>query len=53
MGLFGDRDAEEISDNPFYVAPDTYFCILVETNRVQKKKSDGEGLSLEKHLARC
>lgn len=47
MGLFGDVDAEEVSDNPFYVAPDTYKCVLSEANRVAKKSGDGEGLSFK------
>lgn len=47
MGLFGEVDAEEVSDNPFYVAPDTYKCVLSEANRVSKKSGDGEGLSFK------
>jgi hypothetical protein len=47
MGLFGELDAAEISDNPFYVAPDVYKCILAEANRVQKKDLTGEGISFK------
>jgi hypothetical protein len=47
MGLFGELDAAEISDNPFYVAPDVYKCILAEANRVQKKDFTGEGISFK------
>lgn len=47
MGLFGDLDASEVADNPFYVAPDTYFCTLVEANRVSKKDGSGEGLAFK------
>lgn len=47
MGLFGELDAAEVSDNPFYVAPDVYQCILAEANRVQKKDGSGEGISFK------
>lgn len=47
MGLFGEFDATEVSDNPFYVAPDTYFATLVEANRVEKKDKSGEGLAFK------
>ena len=47
MGLFGDTDAAEVPDNPFYVAPDTYFCTLAEVNRVAKKDGSGEGLAFK------
>lgn len=47
MGLFGDKDAAEIPDNPFYVAPDTYMCVLAEVNRVEKNDGTGEGLSFK------
>jgi len=46
-GLFGELDAEEVSDNPFYVAPDIYNCTLIELNRVEKKDGTGEGLSFK------
>lgn len=47
MGLFGDVDASEVPDNPFYVAPGTYFCTLAEANRVEKKDQSGEGLAFK------
>lgn len=47
MGLFGEVDATEVSDNPFYVAPDTYFCTLSEVSRVEKKDGSGEGLAFK------
>lgn len=47
MGLFGEVDAAEVPDNPFYVAPDTYRCILAELNRVEKKDGSGEGLAFK------
>lgn len=47
MSLFGDVDATEVPDNPFYVAPDTYECILTEINRVTKKDNSGEGLAFK------
>lgn len=46
-GLFGDIDAAEVPDNPFYVAPDTYRCVLAELNRVSKKDGSGEGLAFK------
>lgn len=47
MGLFGEVDAEEVSDNPFYVAPDTYKCVLTEASVVDKKDGSGQGLSFK------
>lgn len=49
MGLFGDQDADDVSDNPFYVAPDVYRCTLAEAGVQQKKeeKGGGEGLSFK------
>jgi len=47
MGLFGDQDASEISDNPFYVAPDDYNCILSEAERIEKKDGSGEGIAFK------
>lgn len=47
MGLFGEVDAAEVPDNPFYVAPDTYRAILTELNRVSKKDGSGEGLAFK------
>jgi hypothetical protein len=45
MGLFGDLDASEIPENPYYVAPGTYPMVLVKAERVEKKDKTGEGLS--------
>lgn len=49
--LFGEMDASEVPDDPFYVAPDTYYCKLAEVKRVQIKnpKENGpeEGLSFK------
>ena len=49
MGLFGDQDAEEVSDNPFYVAPDIYRCTLAEATVQEKKeeKGGGQGISFK------
>lgn len=47
MGLFGEVDAAEVPDNPFYVAPDTYFCVLTEANVVDKKDGSGQGLAFK------
>lgn len=46
-GLFGELDASEVPDNPFYVAPDTYFCVLAEANKVEKKDGSGFGLAFK------
>src|SRR6266540_3088914 len=43
--LFGDQDAADVSDNPFYVAPDDYQCILAEASVKEKKKEDGQGIA--------
>lgn len=45
MGLFGDLDANDVPDNPYYVAPGTYYAVLTQANRVEKKDKSGEGLS--------
>lgn len=45
--LFGDVDASEVPDDPFYVAPDTYDCILTEANLVEKKDQSGHGLAFK------
>jgi len=47
MGLFGQLDADEVSDNPFYVAPDDYECVLAEAEIVDKKDGSGQGLSFK------
>jgi hypothetical protein len=47
MGLFGDIDVSEVPDNPFYVAPGTYDCVLTEASRITKKDQSGEGLSIK------
>jgi hypothetical protein len=47
MSLFGDIDAADIPENPFYVAPGTYECVLTEANIVAKKDGSGVGLSLK------
>lgn len=46
-GLFGELDADEVPDNPFYVAPDTYHAILSEVSRIEKKDGSGEGLAFK------
>lgn len=47
MGLFGELDANEVSDNPFYVAPDIYRCVLTEATRNEKKNPKEDDLSKE------
>lgn len=37
MGLFGDVDAEEISDDPFFVGAGTYETVVTEANIIQPK----------------
>lgn len=46
MGLFGDVDASEVPDDPFFVPADTYLCILAEAT-IQDTKTGGQGLSLK------
>lgn len=46
--LFGDVDASEIPDDPFYVAPDTYLCVLSEASIVQPNdETKPKGLALK------
>ena len=45
-GLFGDLDAAEVSDNPFYVAPGIYKCVLTEIS-LPAKKDGGHGLAVK------
>jgi hypothetical protein len=45
MGLFGDVDAADIPENPFYVAPGTYYCVLTEANIMAKKNVKEDDLS--------
>jgi hypothetical protein len=47
MGLFGEVDAAEVPDNPFYVAPGTYPCVLTEAKVVPKKDGTGQGLAFK------
>lgn len=46
-GLFGGMDASEIPDDPFYVAPDTYECILVEAQTASSKDGSKHGLTFK------
>lgn len=46
-GLFGGIDASEIPDDPFYVAPDTYECILVEAQTAVSKDGSKHGLTFK------
>jgi hypothetical protein len=47
MGLFGDTDVADIPDNPFYVAPGTYPCVLAEISIQSTKDQSGQGLTLK------
>lgn len=47
MGLFGDQDAAEVSDNPFYVAPDVYLSILTDLTLRTSKDGEKKGLSFQ------
>lgn len=47
MGLFGEVDAQEVADNPFYVAPDTYKCILSEASLNTSQDGEREGLTFK------
>lgn len=47
MGLFGDYDASEVSDNPFYVAPDIYMSVLSDLTLRDSKDGEKKGLSFQ------
>ena len=47
MGLFGDQDANEVSDNPFYVAADVYQSVLTEFTLRSSKDGEKKGLSFQ------
>lgn len=47
MSLFGDIDAADIPENPFYVAPGTYECVLTEAIVKDKTDGSGQGLALK------
>lgn len=47
MGLFGEVDAADVPENPFYVAPGTYECVLSEMSKVEKKDGTGFGLAIK------
>ena len=47
MGLFGDIDAQEVADNPFYVAPDTYKCVLAEAGVNTSNDGSKRGLTFK------
>lgn len=42
MGLFGEVDANDIPDNPFYVAPGVYPAVLTEIKAVEPKNDGGK-----------
>ena len=44
MGLFGDLDAADVSDNPFFVPADVYTCQLTDF-KLKESNSGGYGLS--------
>lgn len=46
MGLFGDVDASSIPDDPWYVAPGTYLCVVEDAAIRDKKDQTGQGLAL-------
>lgn len=43
--LFGDMDVANISDDPFEVAPNTYWCICTESFVKVKEGDDGEDIT--------
>lgn len=45
MGLFGDIDANEIPEDPFFVEDGTYLAVLTEVKSVEKKDGSGHGLA--------
>lgn len=36
MGIFGDLDVSDIPDNPFYIAPNTYWCVCTGADRYER-----------------
>lgn len=45
MGLFGDLDAQSVSDDPFYIAPDVYQCVLTDLQLRESRAGGKFGLS--------
>lgn len=44
MGLFGDNDAAEVNDNPFYVEAGVYDCVLSGIDFKHNEEKDTYGL---------
>ena len=47
MGFFGDVDANEIPDDPFFVADGTYLTVLTEVKHVNVADKEYDGLALK------
>ena len=45
--LFGEVDADDIPEDPFYVAPGTYDCMVTDATFVTRKDGQGHGLSIK------
>lgn len=42
MSIFGDMDVDDIPEDPFYVAPNTYWCVCTEAKFTDFDKDDGQ-----------
>lgn len=47
MGLFGDLDANEVPNDPFFVEQGTYHAVLSEASRVTSNDGTKEGISFK------
>ena len=47
MGLFGDLDANDVPNDPFFVEQGTYHAVLSEAARVMNRDETQEGLSFK------
>lgn len=47
MGLFGDLDATDVPDDPFFVEQGTYHAVLSEAKRVTSNDGTKEGISFK------
>lgn len=45
--LFGEVDSDDIPEDPFYIAPGTYDCVVIDAAFVTKKDGSGHGLSIK------
>jgi hypothetical protein len=46
MSIFGDMDVDDIPEDPYYVAPSTYWCLCTEAKFTQFEGNDDTFLSI-------